>query len=213
MAVTYHPALDDQGRKVPIHYPTKPSAVQRWDDPNEVVTIVPGMAVTGSPGCIPLSPWTDVPSTTAGWNAVAGQRAELALLPPPARKPGFKQAAGVVAVEPDGRVWLVSPTNRHGGYVTTFSKGTLDPGLDYQSTAIKEGFEETGLRFELTDFCMDIQRTTSVSRYFWARRIGGDPSRMGWESQAVHLVPPSQLANHLQHPTDQPLLALLLKKL
>jgi ADP-ribose pyrophosphatase YjhB (NUDIX family) len=212
LTVTYHPARDDQGRRVPIHRPTTPSTTQRWDDPREVVTVVPGMAVTGAPGGIALSPWRDAPVTTAGWAAVPGQRPDL-VLAPPASKPHLKQAAGVVAIEPDGRAWLVSPTNRHGGYVTTFPKGTLDPGLDYQATAIKEGFEESGLRFEIIDFCIDIARTTSMSRYFWARRVGGDPSRMGWESQAVHLVPRALLSRYVTHASDRPLLELLLARL
>ena len=35
-----------------------------------------------------------------------------------------------------------------------------------------------------------------------AERIGGHPADMGWESQAVMLVPANQLMDHLNNPHD-----------
>lgn len=55
--------------------------------------------------------------------------------------------------------------------------------------AIKEAFEETGLMVELVGFLVDVLRTTTYSRYYLARRIGGNPADMAWEAQAVMLVP------------------------
>ena len=49
----------------------------------------------------------------------------------------------------------------------------------------------------------------SYTRYYRARRIGGSPASMGWESQAVHLVPKAQLAHYLTNKNDLPLLKAL----
>jgi len=52
-----------------------------------------------------------------------------------------------------------------------------------------------------------------MARYYLARRIGGCPTAMGWESQAVHLSPLSDLKPLLHHPNDQPILEALAKAL
>ena len=113
-------------------------------------------------------------------------------------------------VEPDGRVWLVAPTNGYSGYQATFPKGRVDAGLTLQACALKETFEETGLKVELVDHLLDVPRAKGFARYYFARRRGGNPADMGWESQAVHLVPQDQLAGLLNRPRDQAI-ALALK--
>jgi hypothetical protein len=50
-----------------------------------------------------------------------------------------------------------------------------------------------------------VERSTSVTRYYRAKRVGGDPTDMGWESQAVNLVPRKELVNHLKNKYDMPL--------
>jgi 8-oxo-dGTP pyrophosphatase MutT (NUDIX family) len=117
-------------------------------------------------------------------------------------KQGKKLAAGVVVMEPDGRFWLVAPTNAFGGYKATFPKGRLEPGMSPQATAIKEAFEEAGLQVEITGLIGDFERSTTITRYYTARRIGGLPTQMCWESQAVMLVPKSQLLKVLNHAND-----------
>ena len=91
--------------------------------------------------------------------------------------------------EPDGRVWVFEPTNKFGGYVRTSPKGTVVSGRSLAANAAKEVFEETGLLIEVGQPLIDTERTASVCRYFLGQRIGGDPSNMGWEAQAVCLTP------------------------
>jgi 8-oxo-dGTP pyrophosphatase MutT (NUDIX family) len=116
--------------------------------------------------------------------------------------PGLKPAAGAVVVEDDGRIWLVSPTNGFGGYGTTFPKGRVDRGGTLQQTAVREVFEESGLVVRLEAFLIDVRRTQTFTRYYIAKRIGGCPSRMGWETQAVHLVPAGRLEEIATHQND-----------
>ena len=159
-------------------------------------------------GMVVLS-WTDAPTDVAGWEKLAEQQQEAFTEPAIASVPGKPPASGVVVLESDGRVWVVSPSNQHGGYVNTFPKGKLDLGLGLRANALKEAFEESGLQVELTGFLCDSVRSTSVTRYYTARRVGGHPADMCWESQAVHLVPRNLLSSVVTHPNDQGVLQAL----
>lgn len=102
---------------------------------------------------------------------------------------GKHPAAGVVVTEPDGRVWLVQPWKRYGGYRNTFPKGTLDKSEHPQEAAAREVWEETGLVVQITGHLADVERTTSVTRFYEGKRIGGAPWAHGKETYAVRLMP------------------------
>lgn len=192
-----------------IHHPSRPTAPPTWSDPAAIASTVPDYPVPGIVGGVAVASWFDPPTEVAGWEALAG-RASFDE-PPWSPVAGRKSASGAVVVEADRRVWVVSPTNRFGGYTHTFPKGGLDPeeGLSLKANALKEVLEETGLRVELTGFLADVVRTTSVTRYYVARRVGGNPADMGWESQAVHLVPAACLDAFVSHDRDKPILKAL----
>ncbi|WP_326491263.1 NUDIX hydrolase [Paraburkholderia sp. HD33-4] len=122
--------------------------------------------------------------------------------------PGYKRAAGVVIREPDGRVWVVAQTNGFAGYEATFTKGTA-VGKSLQAIALAEAFEESGLKVRLISHLADVKRSQSYTRYYLAERIGGNPADMGWESQAVSLVPTGQLPAVLNHPNDKAIIEAL----
>ena len=203
-----HPRNDDQNKPVVIKHPNTAGPAQAWADPQALATVVPDSAMPEAINDVPMSAWRDAPTDAAGWEALV---AGLSFTEPPMPSaPGKKPAAGVVTIEPDGRVWVVAPTNAFGGYRNTFPKGKLD-GLSTRASAIKEAFEESGLQVELTGYLCDSVRSTSVTRYYTARRIGGSPAAMGWESQAVMLVPAGKLAQVVDHPNDGPIIAALMK--
>ncbi len=124
---------------------------------------------------IALSPWVYHPRTTEGWDYVDGLNDEIE---EPMEIGGKKPAAGAVILEPDGRVWLVHPTNQFGGYQATFPKGRVDGGLSLQASAIRECWEEAGLQVRLTGWLGDFDRTTTRTRLYLAKRIGGSPAAM-----------------------------------
>ena len=199
-----HPKLKDTGEPVTIHAPSLPSSLETWQDPNAIAAVTPGGPVPTRLNGIPVAPWA-APSSTSEWiDVVMG-----AAINEPAPQGGSITAAGVVIEESDGRVWIVAPTNAYEGYRATFPKGRLEPGMSLQRTAIREAWEESGLQVELVDFFMDVQRTSTRTRYYRARRLGGNPSEMGWESQAVMLVPRSKLKHIVTAPTDIPLIEAL----
>lgn len=199
----HHPKPDDAGKPVLVKTPHHASGPTTWGNANAVATFLPGGDIPKSLNGVRFSRWKDHPTTKEGWDYCEGINREVA--EPPFHAPmGKHVAAGVIVEEKDGRVWLCAPTNEYGGYVATYPKGTAEKGLSLQGNALKECFEEAGLKVRITGFIGDFERTTSVARMYRAVRIGGDPTDMGWESQAVHLVPKSHLYEHLNGWADHP---------
>lgn len=200
-----HLKTDDAGQTVHIHKPDQPSSAETWHGPIHTAVFTPGSKVPAAINGVALAPWTP-PATKAGWAAVEGQKAmDEPPLPAAVTKDGKpkRPGAGVVVVEPDGRVWVVGPTNEFGGYKNSFPKGGAEGGLSLQANAIKEAYEESGLKVAITGHLGDYEGDTSISRYYTAKRTGGTPADMGWESQAVRLVPALELYGPLNRDRDR----------
>lgn len=198
----YHPQNDEHGKPMPIYNPSIPSAESTWADPMASAVFTPGSDVPSELNGVPFSKWEDHPRTLEGWDYVDGVMDDLD--EPVMRMPfGKDAAAGVVIEEPDGRVWVVHPTNGFAGYRATFPKGHADEDMSFQAAAIKEAFEESGLKVQITGLIGDVERGQTMTRYYRAKRVGGTPSAMGWESQAVSLVPREQVADVVNHHFDK----------
>lgn len=197
----HHPKLGDKGERVLIKHPHHGSSPSTWHNPDAVATFIPDGDIPLSINGIPVKPWRDHPRTVEGWEFVDGINEDLEE-PEFSIPAGKKASAGVVIEEPDGRVWIMCPTNGFGGYDASFPKGTVEPGLSLQASACKEAFEETGLKIQITGFVGDFTRTTSVARMYRAKRVGGSPIEMGWEAQAVQLIPKGHLYEHLNMWSD-----------
>lgn len=204
----FHPRVDEHGMRVEIKKPCQPSDLKAWSDPNGSACVVPDGPMPDAINGIAVSSWGQGPASKADWEALAAKGA----VPEPEFKvpTGYKKAAGVVVREPDGRIWVVAPSNAFGGYRATFPKGTMD-GLSTQATALVEAYEESGLHVRLIRYLVDVKRSQSYTRYFLAERVGGNPADMGWESQAVMLVPTGQLQQVLNSPNDLPIIEALKK--
>lgn len=149
--------------------------------------ITPQHAPHGTLNGVPFAEWEDPPTTAQGWNDAAAGVDE------PAR-PSDLRAAGAVIVERDGRVWVVAPANQHAKLINTFPKGQIEEkGLTAAGCALEEAYEESGLRIRLTEHLIDTTSRFGTTRYYLAERIGGTPADVGWESQAVSLVPQDKL--------------------
>jgi len=203
-----HPKPNDDGKSVMINEPETPSAPETWTDPGAIALFVPGGAVPAELNGVPFIPWTDHPVTLDGWDYVDGQMDDL---DEPAMKlvNGKEAAAGAVIEEADGRVWVVRPSNGFAGYDCTFPKGHAEMELSLQAAAIKEAWEESGIKIQITGFIKDVERGQTISRYYTAKRVGGTPADCGWESQGVALVPKGQLIDELKSPIDHPVAYLI----
>jgi 8-oxo-dGTP pyrophosphatase MutT (NUDIX family) len=200
---TYHPQLDEHGRKHRLHAPSCEAGLEHLADPRANVTFIPGSACAIPLDGVDMSACPASEVDQALVRAGAGQ----AIAEPPYRLPaGKRAAAGAVVVEPDGRLWLVAPSNGFGGYLATFPKGRVEPGASLQATAIKEVWEESGLLVALTGYLGDFSRTQTFTRFYLARRVGGHPAEMGWESQAVHLATHAHARRLLNRDTDHAVL-------
>jgi ADP-ribosylglycohydrolase/8-oxo-dGTP pyrophosphatase MutT (NUDIX family) len=202
-----HPKTNDHGQPVTIRHPHQPQT-DGLRDGGALVTITPGLKLDGG-GLhgIPFRPWSP-PRTDSEWVHVDGQ-AELAEPAFTVTAKGLQPASGAVVVEPDNRLWLVAPTNQFGGYQATFPKGRCptDGRWSPQVTAIREVWQESGLKVRIVEHLLDLDRSTTRTRYYLAVREGGDPADMGWESQAVHLATFEQAQGLLNTPYDQAVLA------
>ncbi len=160
---TLHPRSGEQGQPVTIKHPSTPTPQPHWLDPHATAITVPDGELPDALNGVALAPWRDHPTSAEGWNALtntalAGQESPLK------KSPGMKLSAGVVVREPDGRFWVVAPTNRFGGYDWVFPKGTVSQGMSLQATALCEALEESGLQVRITGLLGDFARTTSVCR-------------------------------------------------
>ncbi|MBN3804816.1 NUDIX hydrolase [Paraburkholderia sp. Ac-20336] len=206
----FHPRKDERGNRVLINTPTLPSAATSWADPQRTATFVPDGKVPATLNGIALQRWS-APATASGWaalNVASSQLREPSFTP----KPGLRSGAGVVICEPDGRIWFTEPTNHFGNYTLLFPKGEADrESGSFAQNAAREAFEETGLRVQIIGFVGDFDRDTSRARYYLARRTGGTPADMGWESQSVKLMPPEAASTALDQP-DRPVDKAILKR-
>ena len=199
-----HLKQDDKGGNVTVNYPSKASTPETWTDAGKTATWTPGSKAPDQLGGVKMAPWKNVPKSIDEWAKVPGQNPKLEDHNPfEPSKLGGKVGAGVIIQEDDGRIWLTKPTNEFGGYVHTFPKGTIENGLSMQASAIKEAYEETGLKVKIVGVLGDFERTTSKARFYIARRVGGTPNDMGWESQAVRLAPAKQLKQLLNRDVDK----------
>ncbi len=201
-----HPHDDDKGYPVFIRKPTQDGNPSAWPHPLAIATVRPSGHAPEKLNGVAFTSFH--PGKDYDWEAETKPALEDHL--PDLDVPGSSRpAAGVIVEEPDGRIWLTRPTNSFGGYQHTFPKGTQEPGMSLQATAIKETWEETGLHVELTGVLGDFKRTTSTARYYLAKRIGGTPADMGWESQAIRLVPRQKLHDLLNMPVDHDIVDML----
>ena len=180
-----HPKANDKGAAVTINYPTKPSHQSTWSDHNKTAVFTPGSDAPAVLNNVAMKPWNPPKD---GWSKVPGTKESLEADMPFEATPGKTVGAGVVIMEPDGRLWLTRPTNAFGGYQNTYPKGTVESGLTMQQNAVKEAWEETGLKVKITGILGDYERDTSKARFYIAQRVGGTPKGMGWESQAINLA-------------------------
>lgn len=126
------------------------------------------------------------------------------------------ERSSVLIQEPDGRVWIVQPTNQFGDRRYTIPGGTNEPHLSNQQNALKEIWEETGLQVEITGHLGDFQDSNNgrYGRLYVGKRIGGAPweakiensirdknGNPAAESERVTLVTPELAAQRL-HRTD-----------
>ena len=206
LSPAYHPQPDEKGAPCLVEQPTAPTDEASWLNSGAYATF---SATHGGmlPEVLNGVPFTKETLGGKMLSRLLKRYAHFSEPPLPATKK--RLTSGLVIAEPDGRFWLVHPTNRYAGVAATFRKGRLDAGLTLVVNAVKESWEESGLIAEPVAWLCDIDRTKTVTRYYIAKRTGGTPENVGWESQAVSLVPADALLDFLNRPNDLKILPYL----
>lgn len=202
-----HPRKNDHGADVLINDPHRATPTNTWSSQTGTGIVLPDGEMPEAICGVPVGHWREGASLSdSEWEMLS----QGMLKSEPQFKPTkSKVAAGTVIVEPDGRVWLTAPTNRFGGYNASFPKGRPSSGMSLPATALKETFEESGLRVRLLSWLVDVPRSETYTRYYLAQRVSGHPGDMGWETQAVLLTPRESLPEWLNNPNDQPIIEAL----
>jgi len=191
---TYHPKLDENGKKVLIKEPSTPTNSNTWYDPKSITSFTPNSSTPNHLNNVPVN--DSKPSEDETYDVKE-----------PYFKPDrTKHTAAGMAVVSGNKVLLTTPTNKFGHLEYTFPKGTQEQGHSLSQTAAKEVWEETGIHAIPTHHLGDYHRSTSVNRMYVGKYIGGNPSKMGWESQATHFIPIDQAHKFLHTAGDQQVL-------
>ena len=133
---TYHPRKDDKGLDVQIKHPHQPTSQESWSKSDQLATVTPDSQMPANITGLSIASWRSAPTGAAGWEQLV-QDAKFEE-PPMPKVAGKTPASGSVVLEPDGRVWVVSPSNRYGGYTNSFPKGKITPkeGLSLRANAL-----------------------------------------------------------------------------
>ena len=212
---TAHPQKNDKGEAVYINNPSEPTGKDSWEDPDSIIVFTPGGEVPQELNGIRFKKNSDLEADikdfggTYAFDNVKGadEYHEDTILGiekflDNAKRDNLEPASGAIIVEPDGRIWTVSPTNGYGAK-NTFAKGRLEAGLTPQENAIKEVFEETGLKVRIVGALGNFKGDTTLTRMYIAVRESGTPAGMGWESQAVNLYPADYVSSSLDKARDK----------
>ncbi len=127
---------------------------------------------------------------------------------PPFTKPPEKYgiSAGAIATLADGRIVITQPMGKFAGYFGTFPKGHVDEGEAMQQTAFREVLEESGLKVQITGIVGDYRSGHTLTRYYKADVIGGDPGAHDWETLCVNFVPPDKVVEDFFRKNRRPIL-------
>ncbi|NPA32108.1 MAG: NUDIX hydrolase [Aquificae bacterium] len=125
-------------------------------------------------------------------------------------------SAGGVLFKDDEVLLIKNPSG-----VWSFPKGLVEEGEKPEQTAVREVFEETGVRGEILDYVGDIQywyrakddKVFKTVRFYLMRYVSGEP-KPSWEVQDAKFFPVEEAKKLLKYKGDREIFrkALELKK-
>ena len=130
----------------------------------------------------------------------------------------------VISRDEPKQVALIGRLNRGGRLEWCVPKGHLEGEETLEEAAIREVYEETGLRAEISDYLGEVKYAFTISKkyitktvhIFLMRQVGGvlsldfDPHH---EASEVTWVKVEELTSKLTHPNEKRIAEVLVKKL
>jgi hypothetical protein len=105
---------------------------------------------------------------------------------------GRRIAYGGVVFNGEGKILLREPKNHFDGYVWTFPKGSPNRGESPEDTALREVFEETGIRAKINGRLPgNYEGGTSNNIYFLMSMIE-DTGKLDDETKSIYWAAPSE---------------------
>ncbi|WP_457600078.1 NUDIX hydrolase [Hydrogenivirga sp.] len=116
----------------------------------------------------------------------------------------------------DGEVLLIK--NPSG--VWSFPKGNVEKGESPEETAVREVYEETGIRGKITDYLGEIsywyrlggERIFKKVKYYLIDYVSGDP-KPSWEVQDAKFFPIEEAQKLLKYKGDREIFSKALERL
>ncbi len=94
-------------------------------------------------------------------------------------EPGpYRENVGAVVFNREGRVWLGRRIHTQGMHSWQFPQGGVDPGEDLEAAALRELYEETGIRSVIP-----LARAEGWITYDFPEGFGGSKSARGYRGQ------------------------------
>ncbi len=90
----------------------------------------------------------------------------------------YRENVGIVVFNRDGRVWLGRRIRTQGSHTWQFPQGGVDPGEDLEAAALRELYEETGIRSVTR-----LGRTEGWIAYDFPEGFGGTKAAKGFRGQ------------------------------
>lgn len=90
----------------------------------------------------------------------------------------YRENVGIVVFNREGRVWLGRRIHTQGMHSWQFPQGGVDPGEDLEAAALRELYEETGIRSVTL-----LGRAEGWIRYDFPEGFGGSKAARGFRGQ------------------------------
>ena len=112
-------------------------------------------------------------------------------------------AYGGVIANDQGKILLKEPKGHYYVYVWTFPKGRQSPGETPEETALREVFEETGIKTEIKGHLPGVYEGGTTETIFFLMSLIEDTGKFDGETQSIRWVTPEEAKDLISMTTNQ----------
>ena len=113
-----------------------------------------------------------------------------------------EKAYGGVVINQQGRILLREPKKHFDDYVWTFPKGRQKPDETPEKTALREVFEETGIKAEIRKQLPGVYQGGTTETIFFLMSLIEDTGKFDGETQSIRWVTSEEAKNLISMTTN-----------